>query len=179
MIVVSYHVYACLIFSTIILGAHNLDGAWTRGWLSKITATNNLVRASKPTSSQTYIPFLLFPDEISVLFLQDIFLDVFGLDSPFIRFHEIILAVGTSFCRSRASQSTFSSPSAGARDDDFECAHDSGSSKRFLGSILKRLHVRLMMSVKIGIFACRGFCAFTRAKREEKSSFSFEAPRTV
>ena len=67
----------------------------------------------------------------------------------------------------------FSLPSAGARDDDFECAHDSGSSQRSLGTILKRLHACLMMSVKIGIFLCRGVCAFTLAKREEQSSFSF------
>ena len=69
---------------------------------------------------------------------------------------------------SKANQSTFLSPS---RDDDFGCAHDSGSSKRSLGSILKRLHVRLMKSAKIFIFACRGVRAFTPAKREEKSAF--------
>ena len=72
---------------------------------------------------------------------------------------------------SKASQSSFSSPSAGARDDDFDSSFESGSSKRSLGSILKRLHVRLMKSAKIFIFACRGVRAFTPAKREEKSAF--------
>jgi hypothetical protein len=132
-----------------------------------------LVRASKPTSSQTNIPFRPFLDEKSVLFLREIFLDIFGLDSPFICFHEIVLAVIASFCGVQGT-SSFSSYSAGARDDDFECVHESGSSKRSLGSILKRLHVCLMMSAKIFIFGCRGVCAFTQAKREEKSAFLFK-----
>ena len=71
----------------------------------------------------------------------------------------------------KASSFSFLSPLAGARDDDFDCAHEWRSSKRSLGSILKRLHACLMMSAKIFIFACRGVCAFTQAKREEKSAF--------
>ena len=85
MIVVSYDVYASLIFSNIILGAHNLDGALARVFFG-IKATNMLVRASKPTSSQTDILFWPFLVKKSVLFLHEIFLDVFGLDSPFMRF---------------------------------------------------------------------------------------------
>ena len=72
---------------------------------------------------------------------------------------------------SKASTSSFSSYSAGARDDDFDCLGDSGSSMMSLGSILKRLHVRLMKSAKIFIFTFREVCAFTPAKREEKSAF--------
>ena len=94
------------------------------------------------------------------------------LDSPFISFHEMMAVIVHLFVVSSASQ--FSSPSAGSRDDDFDCADESGSSQRSLGSILKCLHARLMMSVKIFIFARRGVCAFTPAKREEKSSFLFK-----
>jgi len=73
----------------------------------------------------------------------------------------------------KASSFSFLSPLAGARDDDFDCAHESRSSKSSLGSILKRLHVYLMMSAKILIFVCRGVCTFTPAKEKKRVLMCF------
>jgi hypothetical protein len=99
-----------------------------------------------------------------------LFRDLVATPSPdiIVRFFSVHL-----FVASKASQSTFSSPSAtGSRGDDFDRADESGASKRSSRSILKRLHARLMMCVKIFfIFARRGVCARIRAKREQKSAF--------
>ena len=99
-----------------------------------------------------------------------LFRDLVATPSPdiIVRFFSVHL-----FVASKASQSTFSSPSAtGSRGDDFDRADESGASKRSSRSILKRLHARLRMRVKIFfIFARRGVCARIRAKREQKSSF--------
>ena len=70
MIVVSYDEYACHIFSNIILGAHNLDGARPRE-LFGIEATNMLLRAPKPTSSQTYI-LAFFHEKIRTVSSRDL-----------------------------------------------------------------------------------------------------------
>jgi hypothetical protein len=72
----------------------------------------------------------------------------------------------------KACSSSFSSPLARARDDDIDCAHESRSSKRSLGSILKRLHAYLMMSAKILIFVCRGvFSAHLPGQTRRKECF--------
>ena len=75
----------------------------------------------------------------------------------------------------KASSFSFLSPLAGARDDDFHCLGESRSSMRSLGSILKRLHVRLMMSDKIFFhFHVSRSLHIYPAKREEKSAFLFK-----
>ena len=71
----------------------------------------------------------------------------------------------------KASSFSFLSPSAGARDDDFDCAHESRSSKRSLGSILKRLHACLMMSAQIFIFTCRGVYALPLPNEKKRVLF--------